>query len=113
MIYEYGIECLHIERVVGGQGLQIPLGLEVRLQRAQLIDNAIAGVFQGVLGVVALGGLYSQLEAGKEGMLHLVGGKQHLPVIQQLCANQVAQRVVLLLERDHHGVGGLGVGLDL
>ena len=66
----YILEC-----VVGGQSLQVPLGFEIRLQSAKLVNDAITGVFQGVLWIVALGGLYSQLEPSEEGMLDLIGGK--------------------------------------
>lgn len=57
--------------------MQVPLGFEICLQGAKLVNDAVTGVFQGILRVVALGGLYSQLETSEEGMLNLVSGKQH------------------------------------
>lgn len=104
----YILEC-----VVGGQSLQVPLGFEIRLQSAKLVNDAITGVFQGVLWIVALGGLYSQLEPSEEGMLDLIGGKKHFSVVQKFCANQVAQRVILLLECYHYCIWGFGVRVDL
>ena len=104
----YILEC-----IVRGQSLQVPLGFKIRLQGAKLVNNAIAGVFQGILRVVSLGGLYSQLEPGEERMLNLISGKQHLSIVQELCADQITQRVVFLLKRYHHCVGGFSVGVNL
>lgn len=86
--------------VFGGrqQGLQLPLPLEFLVQKTQSLYQPVARVFQRRSWVVAFLRLEPHHEVGKERVLDLVCGEQHLWVVDELVSEQVSQRVVFSLK---------------
>lgn len=94
-----GVEAILL--LLGGPDhlAQLELLGELAREGAQVLDEIVAGRDDGVLGSDLAVGLHTQEELGDQWMRDLVSSKQHVGVLQQTRAQQVAQRVVLFVER--------------
>nr|POE63291.1 hypothetical protein CFP56_04194 [Quercus suber] len=93
------------DAAVDGDLLELELLGELLVELLQLVDEVLAGLHDGLLGRDGAVGLDAQLEHREQRMRHLVGGEDDVRRLDELRPQQVAQRVVLLVEREHGRVG--------
>ena len=82
-----------------------PLGVEAHLEHLEVLHNVPAASEDSILGCDRAVGRDAQLERGKERVRNLVGRKGDFLVLEQPLREQVAQRVVLLVEGENGSVG--------
>lgn len=82
-----------------------PFGLEAAVEDVQIRDDVLAAADNSLLGCDGAVGLYAQLESGEEGVGNLVGGEDDVLVLEEALGEEVAERVVFLVEREDGCVG--------
>ena len=82
-----------------------PFGLEAAVEDVQIRDDVLAAADDSLLGCDGAVGLYAQLKSGEERVGNLVGGKDNVLVLEEALGEEVAERVVLLVEREDGCVG--------
>jgi hypothetical protein len=99
------LPLLPLRIAIGDNALAEPLSLEAFVQFGQVVNDLAAGVDDRLLGCNGAVGLDAELEGREEGVGHLVGGEHDGVVLEEALREEVAERVVLLVEGEDGGVG--------
>jgi hypothetical protein len=82
-----------------------PFRLEAAVQDVQIRDDVLAAADDSLLGCDGAVGLDAQLESSEERVGNLVGGEDDVLVLEEALGEEVAERVVFLVEREDGCVG--------
>lgn len=82
-----------------------PFCLEAAVQDVQIRDDILAAADDSLLGCDGAVGLDAQLEGSKKRVGNLVGGEDDVLVLEEALGEEVAERVVFLVEREDGCVG--------
>ena len=82
-----------------------PFRLEAAVQNVQIRDDILAAADDSLLGCDGAVGLDAQLEGSKKRVGNLVGGEDDVLVLEEALGEEVAERVVFLVEREDGCVG--------
>lgn len=96
---------MHLLLTIGDDALGDPLGSEAVAQYVQFGDNVLAALGDGLLGCDGPIGSDAQFEASEQRMRDFVGGEVDVGVLVQALGEEVAERVVFLVEGEDSGVG--------
>ena len=85
--------------------LQLHFLRELLVELTQLLDQVLASVDDCFLWCDLAVCLNSKLESGEEWVRDLVAGEEDVVCFGELCAKEVAECVVFLVECEHRGIG--------
>ena len=85
--------------------LQLHFLRELLVELTQLLDQVLASVDDCLLWCDFAICLNSKLEGGEEWVRDLVAGEEDVVCFGELCAKEVAECVVFLVECEHRGIG--------
>jgi hypothetical protein len=87
-----------------------PLRLEALLQHLEVLDDVLAALDDGVLRGDGAVGRDAKLEGREERMGDLVCGEDNEVILEEALGEEIAKRVVFLVEGEDGGVGDACVG---
>jgi hypothetical protein len=99
------LACNPVRLALADNLLAEPFGLEAAVQDVQIRDDILAAADDSLLGCDGAVGLDAQLEGGEERVGNLVGGEDDVLVLEEALGEEVAERVVFLVEREDGRVG--------
>jgi hypothetical protein len=108
------LALLPLSLALADDALAEPLSLEALVELGEILNDVAAAMDDRLLGCDGAVGLDAELEGREEGVRHLVGGEHDGGVLEEALREQVAEGVVLLVERKDSRVGDAcaqGLGL--
>lgn len=89
---------------LGDNLLAEPLLLEAVVESLKILNNVPASADDGVFGGDGAIGLDAELEGSEERVGHLVRGEADVVVLEEALGEQVAERMILLVEGEDGGI---------
>ena len=85
--------------------LELPLLRELLIQHLQLLHQLLTSLHHRLFWTDFSIGLHAELERREEWVWDLVAGEEDMLGLYELCAEEVAEGVVFLVEGENRGVG--------
>jgi hypothetical protein len=104
---------LPLSLALANNALADPFSLEAIIQLLKIVDHVCAGFHNSLLGGNGAVGLNTELKRGEERVGNLVGSEHNGRVLEEALGEQIAERVVFLVEGENGCVGDACCAVEL
>lgn len=112
IIMPCGRPCLILQIASStGNLLQLHLLRELLIKLTELLDQILACIDNCLLWRNLAVGLHTELEGREKWVRNLVAGEEDVVCLGELCAQEVTECVILLVECEHGGIGDASLWL--